>query len=155
LIIWSTGYDATDGLISYPVVGRGGQTLSQAWEEFPRAYLGITIPDFPNLFMMLGPNTGIGHTSGIFVIESQINYIIDALKRLERSGKQTVEVRRDAENAYTQMIHSEMERTVWKSGGCSSWYMSKSGHVTAIFPGFSFTYYGLARRFRSQHHVLS
>ncbi|WP_269621216.1 flavin-containing monooxygenase [Zhongshania sp. BJYM1] len=152
LIIWSTGYDATDGVISYPVVGRDGMSLSTFWDEFPRAYLGTAIPNFPNFFVVTGPNTGIGHTSAIFIIESQMKYIMDSLRLLDKSGKQSVEVRADAENEYTQMVHSEMEKTVWKSGGCTSWYQSKSGHVVAMFPGFSFTYRRLASRFQKKHH---
>ncbi len=155
LIVYSTGYDATDGVISYPVIGKNGVTLAKVWEEYPRAYLGTAIPGFPNLFVVTGPNTGIGHTSAIFVIESQMNYIIDSLKRLQSSGKQSIEVSREAEDDYTRMVHSEMEKTVWKAGGCKSWYQSKSGHVIAMFPGFSFTYRRLASRFKPQHHVFA
>lgn len=155
LIIWSTGYDATDGVISYPVIGKGGTPLAEVWKEYPRAYLGTAIPGFPNLFVVTGPNTGIGHTSAIFVIESQMNYIVDSLKRLAKSGAKSIEVTPEAEAAYTGMIHSEMEKTVWKSGGCTSWYQSKSGHVIAMFPGFSFTYRRLASRFQPQHHVFA
>ncbi|MBQ0760169.1 MAG: NAD(P)/FAD-dependent oxidoreductase [Zhongshania sp.] len=155
LIIWSTGYDATDGVISYPVTGKDNKRLANVWEEFPRAYLGTTIPGFPNLFIVTGPNTGIGHTSAIFVIESQIKYITNSIQQLEKSGKQAIEVRADAEDEYTQMVHSEMEKTVWKSGGCTSWYQSKSGHVIAMFPGFSFTFRRLASRFKTRHHLFS
>jgi cation diffusion facilitator CzcD-associated flavoprotein CzcO len=155
VIVWSTGYDATDGLISYPVTGRDGRSLSDVWSQFPRAYLGTTIPGFPNFFVVTGPNTGIGHTSAIFVIEAQMNYIMRALAHLERAGAETIDVRPDAEDAYTGMIHSEMDRTVWKRGGCRSWYQSKSGHVIAMFPGFSFTYWRLARRFQRHHHVIA
>ncbi|MDP3858711.1 MAG: NAD(P)/FAD-dependent oxidoreductase [Stagnimonas sp.] len=152
LIIWSTGYDATDGVISYPVLGKGGQSLAKVWEEYPRAYLGTAIPGFPNFFVVTGPNTGIGHTSAIFIIESQMNYIVDSLKRLKQSGKQSIEVKPEAEAEYTEMIHSEMNKTVWKAGGCRSWYQSKSGHVIAMFPGFSFTYRWLAAHFKPEHH---
>ncbi|WP_373092224.1 flavin-containing monooxygenase [Zhongshania sp.] len=155
LIVWSTGYDATDGLISYPVIGKDQKHLSSFWAEYPRAYLGTTIPGFPNLFVVTGPNTGIGHTSAIFVIESQIKYITDSIRRLDQSGKQAIEVRAHAEDEYTQMVHSEMEKTVWKSGGCTSWYQSKSGHIVAMFPGFSFTFRRLASRFKSKHHAFS
>ncbi len=155
LIVWSTGYDATDGLISYPVIGKDKKPLSSFWEEYPRAYLGTTIPGFPNLFVVTGPNTGIGHTSALFVIESQIKYITNSIRHLEQSGKQAIEVRECAEDEYTQMVHSEMEKTVWKSGGCTSWYQSKSGHVVAMFPGFSFTFRRLASRFKLKHHLFS
>jgi len=153
LIVWATGYDATDGVIAYPVVGRGGLALSEVWKEFPRAYLGTAVPGFPNLFVITGPNTGIGHTSALFVIESQLQYVLESLRHLEVSGKRSIEVHAWAEAAYTQHIHEEMNKTVWKSGGCQSWYQSESGHVVAMFPGFSFTYRRLARRFRPEHHV--
>ncbi|UTW47698.1 NAD(P)/FAD-dependent oxidoreductase [Bacterioplanoides sp. SCSIO 12839] len=155
LIIYSTGYDATDGVISYPVVGKGGTTLASAWEDFPRAYLGTSAPGFPNLFIVTGPNTGIGHTSAIFVIEAQMNYIMSAIKSVIRQAKQSVEVREDAEDRYTRHIHEEMNKTVWQNGGCNSWYKSKSGKVIAMFPGFSFTFRRWTKNFRSKDHIFS
>ena len=85
LIVYSTGYDATDGLISYPVIGKEGKLLSDVWSEYPRAYLGTTVPDFPNFFIVTGPNTGIGHTSAIFVIESQMNYIMKCIGLIKKN----------------------------------------------------------------------
>jgi cation diffusion facilitator CzcD-associated flavoprotein CzcO len=152
LIIYSTGYDATDGVISYPVVGKGGKTVQQAWAEYPRAYLGTTLPGFPNLFVVTGPNTGIGHTSAIFVIEAQMEYIRRAIQAVQSRKAKSIEVKAQAEADYTAMIHSEMKRTVWQQGGCHSWYQSKSGHVIAMFPGFSFTFRMLARAFKPAHH---
>lgn len=154
LIVYGTGYDATDGVVSYPIIGKGGRTVGDLWREFPRAYLGTTLPGFPNLFVMTGPNTGIGHTSAIFVIESQMEYVARCIQRVLKQGKQSIEVLPEAENNYTTMIHSEMEKTVWKSGGCHSWYQSKSGHVIAMFPGFSFTYWRMATSFKPAHHRL-
>ncbi len=154
LIVYATGYCATDGVISYPVEGREGRTIAEQWAEFPRAYLGTTLPGFPNLFIMTGPNTGIGHTSAIFIIESQMEYVARSIARVIKSGKRTIEVTAKAEQDYTDMIHSEMEKTVWKAGGCTSWYQSKSGHVIAMFPGFSFTYRHMARSFKPQDHLL-
>lgn len=155
LIVWSTGYDATDGVISYPVCGRNGIRLRDFWAPYPRAYLGTSLPGFPNLFIVTGPNTGIGHTSALFIIESQMNYILDCIRTLKKQGLRSIEVRPEAERTYTQMIHREMERTVWKSGGCHSWYQSKSGHVIAMFPGFSFSYHRLTRTLKPADHILS
>lgn len=155
VIVYSTGYDATDGAISFPVTGSHGRTVQDQWAEFPRAYLGTAMPGFPNLFVVTGPNTGIGHTSALFVIEAQMSYIMKSIEVLDKSGKKVIEVKPEAEANYTRMIHDEMKQTVWKSGGCNSWYQSKSGHVIAMFPGFSFTYRQLATRFKSEHHVLS
>lgn len=155
LIIWSTGYDATDGVISYPVSGKNAVQLRNVWAQYPRAYLGTSLPDFPNLFIVTGPNTGIGHTSALFIIESQMNYILDCIRTVQAKGLRSIEVRPEAERTYTEMIHREMERTVWKSGGCHSWYQSKSGHVIAMFPGFSFSYHRLTRALKPADHILS
>jgi cation diffusion facilitator CzcD-associated flavoprotein CzcO len=155
LIVWSTGYDATDGVISYPVTGKNGVQLRDVWAQYPRAYLGTSLPAFPNLFIVTGPNTGIGHTSALFIIEAQMNYILDCIRTVQAKGLRSIEVRPEAERTYTQMIHREMERTVWKTGGCRSWYQSKSGHVIAIFPGFSFSYYRLTRALKPADHILS
>jgi len=155
LIVYSTGYDATDGVISYPVIGKDKRLLSDFWGEFPRAYLGTCAPGFPNLFVATGPNTGIGHTSAIFIIEAQMNYIVNSINAVNRRGSQVIEVKENAEERYTQHIHQEMDKTVWKSGGCQSWYQSKSGHVIAMFPGFSFTYERWTKNFRSDDHIFS
>ncbi len=152
LIVYATGYCATDGVISYPVAGRDGRSLADQRADFPRAYLGTTLPGFPNLFVITGPNTGIGHTSAIFVIEAQLRYIATAIRQVIERGHSAIEVTEAAEAEYTAMIHSEMEKTVWKAGGCSSWYQSKSGHVIAMFPGFSFSYRRMADAFKAQHH---
>lgn len=152
LIVYSTGYDATDGVISYPVIGKGGKTLQQLWADYPRAYLGTCMPGFPNLFIVTGPNTGIGHTSAIFVIEAQMEYIRRAIAATQRQGAKAIEVKAEAEAEYTAMIHREMKQTVWHTGGCNSWYKSKSGHVIAMFPGFSFTFRQLAKAFKPAHH---
>ena len=103
---------------------------------------------------MTGPNTGIGHTSAIFVIEAQMEYLVRAIDAVLDRGAASIEVRADAEAAYTDWVHEEMEKTVWHDGGCTSWYRSRSGKVVAMFPGFSFSFRRLARRFRPEHHVL-
>ena len=100
-------------------------------------------------------NTGLGHTSALFIIESQMNYILDAIRMVEDRHLDTIEVRAEAEPEYTAMIHAEMARTVWQSGGCDSWYKNKSGKVIAMFPGFSFTYRWLTRKVDPAHHVLA
>jgi len=153
LIVYATGYDATDGVISYPVIGAGGKPLSEVWADYPRAYLGTTIPKFPNLFIVTGPNTGIGHTSALFLIESQMIYIMKSIKAVEKRNKKMIEVKSQAEDKYTTLIHKEMIGTVWESGGCNSWYKSKTGKVIAMFPGFSFTYRRWAKNFKAIDHL--
>lgn len=153
VVVFATGYDAATGLVSYDVQGRDGERLADAWAEFPRAYLGTTVPSFPNFFVVTGPNTGIGHTSALFIIEAQMTYIRRCLREVEARGALAIDVRPDAEQAYTERIHREMQRTVWQSGGCTSWYQTPSGRVVAMFPGFSFTYRRWTRRFRDEDHV--
>lgn len=154
VIIYSTGYDATDGLISYPVIGRNNINLAEVWEDYPRAYLGTCVPDFPNYFIVTGPNTGIGHTSAIFVIEAQMQYIMQAIDMVETEHKDTIEPTVQAESRYTAMVHQEMEQTVWQNGDCNSWYKSASGKVIAMFPGFSFIYKRMCQRFsRTDHRI--
>lgn len=154
LIVYATGYDATDGVISYPVYGKNDMKLQDFWDPFPRAYLGTSIPNFPNLFIVTGPNTGIGHTSAIFIIEAQMHYMMKSISTVLKEKAKAIEVKQKSEENYTQMIHSEMEQTVWKSGGCNSWYQSKSGHVIAMFPGFSFTYLRMAKNFKPNDHMI-
>ena len=154
VIVWATGYDATDGVVSYPVIGTGGRTVGDAWSDFPRAYLGTTIPGFPNLFVITGPNTGIGHTSAVFLIESQMQYVMNAIETVLTAGATSVEVTAEAEDRYTSMIHRELKRTVWVTGGCHSWYQSKDGHVIAMFPGFSFTFRRWTGHFRPADHII-
>lgn len=153
LIIFATGFDAATSIVSYEVSGKNSKHLREFWEAYPRAYLGTVVPDFPNFFIITGPNTGIGHTSALFIIESQMNYILTAIQQVDRENHKSIEVKKDAEIEYTKLIHTEMEQTVWKSGGCKSWYQSKSGHVIAKFPGFSFNYYRLAKNFKKNHHT--
>jgi cation diffusion facilitator CzcD-associated flavoprotein CzcO len=153
VIVYSTGFDFIDGLISYPVIGKAGKKLHDFWQAYPRAYLGTSVPDFPNLFMITGPNTGIGHTSALFVIEAQLLYIMSCISAVEKEQASSIVVSRDAEAEYTAMIHSEMQQTVWQSGGCKSWYKSDSGYVIAMFPGFTFSFRRLANKFRHKHHI--
>ncbi|WP_371193090.1 flavin-containing monooxygenase [Glaciecola sp. SC05] len=154
LIVYATGFDAADSMISYSVIGRNNIALKDQWRDYPRAYLGTSIPNFPNFFVVTGPNTGIGHTSAIFVIESQIRYINICLEKIKNNPHLSIEPTEYAEDEYTKMVHSEMTKTVWHYGGCQSWYQNASGKVIAMFPGFSFTFRKLCKRFKSAHHLL-
>lgn len=155
VIVYATGFDATDGLISYPVVGKNNKILQQVWHDYPRAYLGTCVPGFPNFFIVTGPNTGIGHTSAIFMIESQMIYIMQCIEAVRKSGKSQIEATAKAEQTYTDKIHRSMQKTVWHKGGCDSWYKSRSGKVIAMFPGFSFTFRRLCKLFKPSHHEIN
>ena len=153
VIVYATGYDAADSMISYTVVGKNKRTLKSQWEAYPRAYLGTSIPNFPNFFVVTGPNTGIGHTSAIFVIESQMRYIRQCIEKLKAPTLIALEPTQAAEEDYTNMVHSEMLKTVWHYGGCQSWYQNASGKVIAMFPGFSFTFRQLCKKFKVSDHL--
>lgn len=152
VVVFATGYNASDSMVSYDVTGRNNASLAKQWSDFPRAYLGTSLPNFPNFFVITGPNTGIGHTSAIFVIESQLEYVMRCIDILQSDSVKMIEPRPEAEIQYTDMVHAEMEKTVWKTGGCSSWYQNKQGKVIAMFPGFSFTFRRLCKRFTFGHH---
>jgi len=155
IIVHATGYNAVDSMVSYRVLGKDGHSLASKWHSYPRAYLGTSVPNFPNFFIVTGPNTGIGHTSAIFVIESQMKYIMHCVNLLSFKGAKTIEPSIDAEQRYTSMVHQEMDKTVWANGGCNSWYQNNEGKVIAMFPGFSFTFRRLCKKFNKQDHLIT
>lgn len=152
VLIWATGFSVHDRPDTPEVVGRQGSTLEQAFSPFPRAYLGTTVPRMPNLFLMMGPNTGIGHTSALFVMESQLLYVVRAIRTVLGIPTGRIEPTAEAEERYTAWVHRAMRGSVWTDGGCESWYKHPSGKVIAIFPGFSFVYRALAAWFRRRDH---
>jgi len=145
-IILATGFHVTDNPIYQRVHGRDGRALTDVWREGPSAYLGAAVAGFPNLFIMIGPNTGLGHTSMVFMIESQLAYILDCLRVMDRRGLGTVDVRPDAQDAYNGELQRRMRRTVWASG-CASWYLAANGRNTTLWPGFTWEYRLRTRRF--------
>src|ERR671920_965003 len=119
-IIFGTGFNVTDMPVARYVRGRGGRTLDEHWQGSPRAHLGATVPGFPNLFMLLGPNTGLGHSSMVYMIESQVAHVMGALKELRRRGAETLEVKAETVRDFNAGLDEQMQDTVW-STGCQSW----------------------------------
>jgi hypothetical protein len=111
------------------------------------AYRGTTIAGFPNLFMMVGPNTGLGHTSMVVMIESQASYVVDAVKTMAARAIDIVEVRADVQARFNERLHAEMQGTVWLTGGCASWYLDRHGRNTTLWPGSTWRFRRLTRRF--------
>jgi cation diffusion facilitator CzcD-associated flavoprotein CzcO len=138
-IIFGTGFNVTDMPVASYVRGRDGRTLDEHWQGSPRAHLGSTVPGFPNLFMLLGPNTGLGHSSMVFMIESQVAYVIDALKEMRRRGAGTAEVRPEAVRDFNDGIDERMRDTVWNTG-CSSWYLDATGRNSTLWPDWTFAF---------------
>ena len=117
------------------ITGRTGQTLADRWRETGMAaYKGTTVPEFPNLFMLVGPNTGQGHTSMIFIIESQVTYLRDAIRTMRRDGLTTIEPTQRHTDRWNRSLQKRMERTVWTTGGCQSWYLDEHGRNTTLWP---------------------
>jgi cation diffusion facilitator CzcD-associated flavoprotein CzcO len=122
VLVYATGFDVVASIDSLGVVGAGGLTLRRAFElkGGPEAYLGVAAPGFPNLFMMMGPNTGLGHSSMITMIEAQARYAAAVIARARARRWTRVEVRADATATYNAFIQGELLKNVW--GGCVSWY---------------------------------
>jgi hypothetical protein len=115
------------------VVGTGGRTLAEEWAEVPRAYLGVSVPGFPNMFLLYGPNTNGGTGSVIYTIEAGISHVIEALGELERSDARQIEVRRHTAEAFDRELRAALAGTVWHSG-CTSWYVDENGNDPNQWP---------------------
>jgi cation diffusion facilitator CzcD-associated flavoprotein CzcO len=136
VLIYGTGFRATEPLIGIRLFGRGGVEIHDAWRERMSAYLGITVSGFPNLFLLLGPNTGLGHNSVVLMIEAQVNYVMSCLELMKRRKRNVIEVRSDTQRQFVEDIHRRLQGTVWQSGGCRSWYQDqRTGENTALWPG--------------------
>lgn len=152
-LVLATGFHAADAVAPFTVRGRGGRDLNDAWRDGAEAYLGTTVSGFPNLFLIVGPNTGLGHSSMVFMIESQIAYIHGALRALDARHLRLLDVRRDAQERYNQRLQGRLANTVWSSG-CSSWYQAKNGRNTTLWPGFTFEFRMRTRRFDPRDYEL-
>jgi cation diffusion facilitator CzcD-associated flavoprotein CzcO len=146
-IIYGTGFRVTDLPVMDMLHGRDGKTLREAWQDGMEAHLGTAIAGFPNFFLLIGPNTGLGHSSMVFMIESQIAYILDALKTMDATGVREVEVRPEVQREFVDGIRSSMRNTIWTRGGCTSWYLDAKGRNTTLWPSFTFKFRQLTRRF--------
>jgi cation diffusion facilitator CzcD-associated flavoprotein CzcO len=145
-IVFATGFKVTDMPIATRVRGRGGLLLDDHWHGSPRAYFGAAIAGFPNFFMLLGPNTGLGHSSMVYMIESQIAHVLGALREMRRAGAATVEVRAEAQEAFNAEVDSRMQGTVWNTG-CASWYIDPTGRNATLWPDWTWRFRRRAARF--------
>jgi cation diffusion facilitator CzcD-associated flavoprotein CzcO len=144
VLIFATGFQATDPLGSMRITGRDGITLESAWKDGMQAHLGLTVAGFPNLFLLGGPNTGLGHNSIVFMLEAQIGHVLRCVRLLRRRRAVSMDVRRDAQDRFNQQLDGWMRRTVWLSG-CRSWYLDRNGRNTTLWPGFSVGYWWRVR----------
>jgi cation diffusion facilitator CzcD-associated flavoprotein CzcO len=152
-LVVATGFHTTDLPIAEHITGRHGETLATQWErEGMSAYKGATTHGFPNLFFIVGPNTGLGHSSMVFMIESQIAYVLDALRTMNERSIGELEPRPRAQEWWNRDIQRRMRKTVWSAGGCSSWYLDSHGRNVTLWPRTTFTFRRLTRRFDVEHY---
>jgi len=153
-IVVATGFWTTEQPIAAHITGADGRTLADVWSrDGMAAYKGTTIHGFPNLFQIVGPNTGLGHTSMVQIIESQITYVLDALRQMRESGLATVQPAQQAQQRWNADLQRRLARTVWSTGGCSSWYLDAHGRNTTLWPRTTFTFRRLLSRFDREHYV--
>ena len=143
-LILGTGFYAAEQVAPFEVKGRAGVDLAEVWRDGAEAYLGTTVSGFPNWFMIVGPNTGLGHSSMVYIIESQIAYILSALEVLESPGVRFVDVKAREQRLYNRRLHERLRRSVWDSG-CASWYRTRDGKNTVLWPGFTFEFRAATR----------
>jgi cation diffusion facilitator CzcD-associated flavoprotein CzcO len=154
-IVWGTGFRVTDMPVMEWLRGRDGRLLGEVWSEHGMQGLrGTTVAGFPNLFMLVGPNTGLGHNSIVFMIESQIAYVMQALEAMDRAGAAALDTRPEAQAAFNATLQARVPGTVWVEGGCASWYLDAHGRLTTLWPGSSWSFRRATRRFDAGEHAL-
>jgi cation diffusion facilitator CzcD-associated flavoprotein CzcO len=134
-IIFGTGFQVTDPPISHRVFGEDGRTLAQTWQGSPKAHLGLAAAGFPNFFLLLGPNTGLGHNSVLLMIEAQVDYVMQALAWRRRNADATLQPRPEAQSRFLAEVDAGTKGSVWTAGGCVSWYLDATGRNSTLWPG--------------------
>ena len=147
-IVVATGFHVTDSPTFERIVGAEGRSLADVWsDKGQQAYKGSAVHGFPNLLFVIGPNTGLGHSSMVYMAESHINYVASALAEMERHGLATFDVREDAQRRYNEKLQDRMGNTIWTTGGCASWYLDAHGKNTTLWPDFTFLFRRMTRKF--------
>lgn len=151
-IIFGTGFQVSEPMMGIEVKGLNGKDLRETWGETGfESYLGTTIAGFPNLYTLAGTNTGIGHTSLVFMIESQVNYIMQALRKMDHQQIKYLDVRQSVQDSFNVGLQQKMEGTVWTSG-CNSWYLADTGKNFTIWPDFTYKFWNQTRRIDLSHY---
>jgi cation diffusion facilitator CzcD-associated flavoprotein CzcO len=144
-VIFATGFQTTGFLEPVKVTGRGGRDLHAEWRDGAEAYLGVAAAGYPNLFILYGPNTNLGHNSIIYMVEAQVAYVRKLIERLLNKDLKAVEVRADVQARYNEKIQQQIHGTVWEAE-CGSWYKTESGKVTNNWPSWTFRYRRIMQR---------
>ncbi|MEV7005814.1 NAD(P)/FAD-dependent oxidoreductase [Streptosporangium sp. NPDC051022] len=153
-IVYGTGFKVVEAMADRRIVGRNGRKIQEAWQDGVETYYGITTAGFPNLFFLLGPNTGLGHHSVVFMIESQVRYVLECLRLLSRTGARALDVRPEVQRAFNDRLQSRLRDLVWSEGGCRSWYLDEHGVNRAVWPGPTFEYWARTRKVRPEAYEL-
>lgn len=154
-IIFGTGFKVGDGMADgVTITGRDGRKIHDVWADGPQALLGTTVAGFPNLFMMIGPNTGLGHSSMVYMIESQTRFLLDALRAVDTAGAVAIDTRQDRQDAFNADLQRRLVGSVWTSGGCASWYLDEQGRNRTLWPGYTFDFRRRTRRITPEDHEL-
>jgi cation diffusion facilitator CzcD-associated flavoprotein CzcO len=133
VLVLATGFNTHGFVAPMDIVGPGGHTLAQEWGSVPRAYLGMSVPGFPNMFLLYGPNTNGGSGSVIYVIEAAMGHVIAALRELDRAHAQRIELRREAAERFDRELRDALQGTVWQDG-CTNWYVDEQGNNPSQWP---------------------
>jgi cation diffusion facilitator CzcD-associated flavoprotein CzcO len=152
-IVLATGFHVTDLPIARKIAGRDGRTLAEVWKRGMVTNRSAAVAGFPNLFLLVGPNVGVGHTSMVYMIESQVAYVDRALDAMDAEGLDVLETTEEAQNAYRDLIARKSQGTVWLAGGCASWYLDEHGHNSTLWPDFTFRFRRLTRTFDRENYV--
>jgi len=156
VLIYATGFRVTEPLHNTRVVGRNGVEIHQTWKDRLSAYLGITVSGFPNFFILLGPNTGLGHNSVVLMSEAQIGYVMDCLRLMRKRGQKVMEVKPESQQHFVAELRKRLAGTVWEAGGCKSWYQdARTGESPVIWPGSVVAYKRRTRAVAEKDYVLS
>lgn len=153
-IILGTGFKIADSLLRVSITGRDGIKLGDQWRGGAEAFLGTMIAGFPNFFVLAGPNTGLGHSSLVYMIESQLSYVLDALRLVDASGATAIDTRRDRQDAFNAGIQRRLDGSVWLQGGCASWYLDEDGKNRTLWPDYTFRFRRRTRRVNPADHEL-
>lgn len=150
VLIHGTGFAALDFLAPMQITGLKGRELNADWRDGAEAYLGISVSGFPNLFMLYGPNTNLGHSSIVYMLESQIAYLLDGIKHLSQ-GRKWLDVKAEVQSQFNTQIQQRSKSTVWDAG-CTSWYKTADGKNTNNWPGYTFEYRRATRRLQLENY---
>lgn len=153
-IVLATGFYAAEGVVVYDIKGRNGYDLNEAWKDGAEAYLGTSVSGFPNLFLIVGPNTGLGHSSMILMIEAQVNYIMDAIKQANSNKWKAIDVKPEVQRTYNEDLQLKLSHTIWQTGGCVSWYQTKNGKNVTLWPGHTFTFMKRTKKFEPAKYAI-